>query len=168
MNKLTVAAAAAMTLAGCAGLVTADLGDKSLVLTPQIIDSAMKTQQVLSLYTSANVNHLVLELYDGATLKATKDIASGSFAVPVTFSNLKNNKTYTVNAAAYKAAGTAGADKISVDASSSMTITTTTDNAVAVGTIPVKLVDVSFNGTGTNSIAITPGVFTYPAAENMP
>lgn len=167
MKKLTVAAAAAMTLAGCTGLSTTDmLGDKTLVLTPNVIDSAYKSQAVVNLYTSANVNHLILKLLDGATEKASKTISNANLAQPVTFSNLKNNKTYTVKAYAYLTADES--TQISVDASSSMTITVGTDNAVNVGTIPVKLADSVFNGTGTNSIAISEGVYTYPAAENMP
>lgn len=166
MKKLTVVGAAAMLVVGCSVFPTSNLsGNKSLVVTPQIIDSAYKSQTAVGLWTSADVTHLVLELKVDTTVKATKDVLFANLGQPVLFSNLKNGTIYTVQAYAYKSADTS--NQISVDASSSVTINVGTDDRPGITTLPVKLIDSPFNGQGTGSIDITNGVYTYAASESI-
>lgn len=165
MKNLNAIVVATVLVAGCTGVATSSLsGNKSLVLTPKVIDSVYQTQTAQSLYTSANINHLWVELKDG-TVVASKDIPNANLNQAVVFNNLKNGKTYTVQAKAYLSAGTG--TKISVDGSSVMTITVGTDDRPTVNPIPVKLMDTPFNGYGTNSIAVTPGSYTYAASESI-
>lgn len=126
---------AVLGLAGCSTLSvllpeTAPSDGGALEIRPAIRSGGFKTQALVSPYTSSNIDHLVVSLHvvnganetpvqkDGQPLKAT--VASGSFDTPVTFTNLKRNLTYRIKARAYKAPGSADADLISRDASSSI------------------------------------------------
>lgn len=125
------------------------------------------TQALVDYYDQADVDHVVVTvatvagntetpLSDG-TGPLQKDVASSSFAVPLKFGNLHRNTTYRVRAYAYRSPGTDPADKISVDASSSIDVSVADDDRPAFAAVPVQLIGTPFAGQATTSIKVASG-----------
>jgi|GEM_PF-1291246 hypothetical protein len=165
---------AVMLMASSCGLLPAQsitsktepAGGATLILTPQVVGGAFRTLAVVTPYTKASINHLVVTVakLDGVseTPVASADLSSRDLDHPVTFSNLFRNTTYRARCAAYKAAGSNAANLISTtDASSYSDIVVGSDERPTMGTLKVRLIDVVFSGQGTASnIITTPGGFT--------
>lgn len=159
MRNRRVLAITAVLITGCSGLDFAPLkGYKSLVLKPQVVGGTYETQTATPAYTSASINHLVVELKIGNTSVGSKTLSQADLAQSIVFSNLKVNTSYTVQGYAYSTGD--DSTKISLDDQSNTTITVNTDDAPAIGILPVKLMDRLFNGQATASgVAVTAGGF---------
>lgn len=181
LNQLALLTLSGAMVAGCiyvplgkiphltAGTLAA-AGKVTLTVTPQVGVGSYSTQAVVNLYTQGDVNHLVLTLFkvDGASESEMvdptgtpifKDIPHGSMSAPVSFTNLHPNTTYRLRAFAYQATGTASADVISEDASSSLVVKVLTDDKPTAADFPIKLKDRPFHGEATSSFQFIPGVY---------
>jgi hypothetical protein len=153
-------------LSGCSvsGLSSAPKGSETkLSVTPEVQAGGYAAQAVVSPYTANDVNHLVLTLstVNGpqVTPVASADVPKADLGQSLVFAKLKPSTTYRIAAKAYKAAGTAIGDLISVDASSSIDLSTGNHDSHAV-TIPVQLVDRAFSGgVLTPGVSVTDGAF---------
>lgn len=157
---------------GLAGLAGVSDGNATLSLVAAVQDGQFRTQAVINPYTKSSIAHVTFKLFTvagGVENAVTRngspvelDVASGSLEAPFTFENLRNDTTYRVKAAAYKAAGTATADLISTqDASSSVDIPVGRDLTPAVQPVPIKLIDRLFAASGTTNLVVTDGSYTY-------
>lgn len=148
-------------------------GKGSIIVTPQVVEGKYRTMALVSPYTRASINHLVLKVFklDGSTETpvANTDLANGDLSKPVTFSNLFQNTTYRIRCYAYKTAGTSDGDLISTgDASSYTDVAVGADDRPALATLKVRLIDVVFSGQGTASSIITaPGGFSRKGPINI-
>ncbi|HEY9722907.1 MAG TPA: NHL repeat-containing protein [Oscillatoriaceae cyanobacterium] len=115
---------------------------------------------VMSPWTSADIDHAVLTLRQGDATIATLTIPHASLGQKVIFSALHQSTDYTVLAQAYRdASGTIEIDNAAVDARSCTTpFSTTLDPTVSIGDIALKLTNKTYSGTtqGTR-LAITDG-----------
>lgn len=154
------------SLAGCSlsGLASMPEGSgTTLKVKPRLQAGGHAVQAVVSPYTATDVHHLVLTLstVNGPLLTpvASADAPKANLDGLITFSDIRPHTTYRIKAEAYKAPGTAPADLISLDASSSVDVSTANQDSHAV-TIPVQLVDRTFNGTSlTPGVSVTDGAF---------
>lgn len=151
--------AAVTLLAGCslASLHSAPMaGEASLRIQPRIQAGGYAAQATISPYSSDDVNHLVLTLHtvvgSTETQVATADVPKLDLGRTIVFGKLRPDLTYRIKARAYKATGTAPADLISVDASSSALVVVGRKDEHAVG-LSVQLADRPFSAT-----TVIPGV----------
>lgn len=154
-----------LLLSGCA--LAQPLGQNAtLILKPQIIEPR-QTQAEVVLYGKASIDHLKLELFSGqegeTNTGAFLTIKKADLETPVVFSHLRANTHYRIKALAYLSDNT----QISVDASSSIEITLTNDNAPTLANIPVTLKDSPFEGTASSSLVFNTGKYVPTGAENM-
>lgn len=155
------------------------LGKGEIKATPQFSTGNLKIQSVVSPYAASDVEHLVLKLFmvkDGTEMAIpnsqgnplTKDIAKADLNKPVSFVSLHFDTNYRIRAFAYKATGTATADLISLDASSSVDVAVAKDDRPVLANIPVQLTDKAFSGQATASnVVITPGNLVNGGAEDI-
>lgn len=147
LQTLVVAA----LLVGCSPIsLLGPMGGEAMIdVTPRIQAGGYATQAEVSPYSGADVNHLVLTLHTVAggteTPVATADLPKADLGKSIVFGKLRHDLTYRIQAKAYKAAGTAPADLISVDASSSVDVVVGRENTHAVS-LSVQLIDRSFSG----------------------
>lgn len=175
-NVLPYVLLATTLTVGCtsdlAGLAGASNGNVKLSLVAAVQDGQFTTQAVVNPYAKSSIAHVTFKLYtvagdqesavtrNGAPVEL--DVASGSMDLPFTFENLHNDTTYRVKALAYKAAGTANVDLISTqDAGSAVDITIGRNVTPTLQAVPVKLIDRLFAATGTSSLVVTDGSYTY-------
>jgi hypothetical protein len=157
-NKWTALAIGAMIASGCVQFNSQlNLKGTTLVLKPSITEGSRYTQTELERYTTASINHLVLDIYDisggpetpmGAS---SKDISAADLGNSIVFSNLSANHAYRIKAYAYKAAGTAAGDLISENASSSTDVAIGASGGVATASFKIKLIDTFINASGSAS-----------------
>lgn len=154
--------AGSLLLFGCV-MTQSPLQRGVLILKPQVISGGYGTKTVVSNYTQASIDHLVLKLYsvDGAEhdLGIQRSIPQAQLGNSIAFSNLKNGTTYRIKALAYADAGETLQISTS-DASSSTVIVVATDDRPTVGTLRVQLINRAFNGQGSSSVVVTPGGYT--------
>ncbi|HEY9722904.1 MAG TPA: NHL repeat-containing protein [Oscillatoriaceae cyanobacterium] len=136
------------------------VGGKALILQPHLASTARHVQALVNPNTAATIDHLTVELFDDSgaepVLVQSDDLPGADLAThDVTFSNLKMNTAYKVQAIAYASADSA--TPISVDASSSVTLTTTDDDAPALATLPIVLKDKTFTAAAAAAISVKPG-----------
>jgi len=158
----------AVVLAGCAATGLAS-GTGSLEVVPAVAsDAGFHAQALVLPYTAADIQHLVVKIY---TVEATgeiavaaegggdlaKDVPGSALGQPIRFYRLHRDTRYRLRGFAYKAAGTEDADRISLDASSSVDVTVAHDDRPATGALPLWLLDKTFAGKATSSIAFEPG-----------
>jgi hypothetical protein len=169
-------------LAGCATLV-GNLGTRpatptSIEVLPQVIGGSFGTQALLTPYSSGSVDHLVVSLHrrvsggEEAILTnlgqpVEKDVASGSFTVPLTFKDLRHETSYRIRAHAYRAPGRNATDLISDPGISYVDLEVGMDDRPTLAMLPVKLVDRMFSGEATSSIAFTPGQLGHTGVEQI-
>lgn len=159
----------ALALAGCAQPAShvapasvAPAATVSMVATLDIRDTSdRQVLAVLEPWKKADIDHVKLSLYEGATLVATATVEEADLSKTVRFTSLRMNTSYTVQAQAWSDAAEASRiDNAVADAASCTThFSTTTDELVNVGTIKLELKDKTFSGTGTSSgpIDVTDG-----------
>lgn len=165
--------AIASLIAGCAvAFAPAAVGPEpkaAIAIVPAFKAAPLRVQAVVEPYTGGHVEHLVLKLFtvSGSTETQVKgandvpleqDLQKGGFDGPLLFNKLHMDSTYRVRGYAYKASGTADADKISVDTGSFVDITVTKDDRPEVATLSIQLKAKDFDGQGTGSIEFKPGV----------
>lgn len=164
------AALAAVVLGGCVALGTARTGagddTGSIQVVPSISGGGLRTQALVTPYSSASVEHVVVKLLklDGTTevdlSGASRDVAKADLAGEVKFSGLRKNTKYRIRGYAYKASGTAEADLISVSDKSFVDVEVKTDDRPAIAKLNIGLMDTPFAAQGTSSIAFTDGGLT--------
>lgn len=144
----------------------------TLVLTPDVLKGGFKTQAIVAPLTTADIDHVVVSLFtlsggfevpvagpDGQPLQAV--VPAAELGDPVQFSQLSYYTVYRARTAAYSAAATSPADKISDDGGSYVDIHVTNDDRPALSTIPCQLDDVWFNGMASGTIDVLPGTVRY-------
>lgn len=156
-NKWTALAIGAILASGCVQFNSLlNLEGTRLVLQPSITEGRY-TQTERVRYTTASINHLVLDIFDitggpetpmGAS---SKDIAAADLGNSIVFSNLSANHSYRIKAYAYKAAGSAAGDLISENASSSTDVIIGAAGGVATASFKIKLIDTVFNASDSAS-----------------
>ncbi|MNW99314.1 Kelch motif protein [compost metagenome] len=174
---LTVfALAGCATLAGSLGIRPATPVD--IEVLPQFRAGTFQTQALVTPHSSASVDHLVVSLHrrvgggeeavrNGLGLPVEKDVASGSFSVPLTFKDLHQSTSYRIRAHAYAAPGRNGTDLISDPGSSYVDLDVGMDDRPPLAVLPVKLADRMFAGEATSSIAFTPGQLGHTGVERI-
>lgn len=152
----------AILIGGCA--IAKPLSNNGiLILRPHIQEGAY-TQTTIASYTKAAIDHLSLELYKNETLMAQRTLSNADLDRVVTFANLQANSSYRIKALAY----TSGNALISTEDSNSWTdVTLTNEDHPTLATLKVKLIDRAFAGTGTSSLAVTPGGYIAGDPENL-
>lgn len=158
--------AATVFLTGC--MAISPLSSSTLILKPCISAGSYSTQTVVSPYTQASIEHLVLKLFTVDTVEhdtgIQKTLYNADLNKSVVFSNLRTNTHYRIKALAY----TAGNVQISTDDANSYTdVILTTDDAPTISPVKVRLIDIGFNGQGTSSLSVTPGGYSYAASESL-
>lgn len=185
-TRLGMAALGLIALAGCVYVplgtlskvpteALATAGNLTLTVKPQLSAGGYAVQtlpeSVVTPYGPSDVNHVVVQLYkvsngteillvDAKGQPKVYDLAPASFSAPLAFSGLSPNTTYRFKAHAYKASGAADADKISLDASSSLDVPLTNDQLPGVQSVPVQLLDKPFNGQVSPGLGIASGSLT--------
>ncbi len=164
-----IAAAAGLLAAGCATLLTPE-ATASLNLRVAYVPATYRVQAAVTPYTDASVNHVVFKLFtvsgntESEVAGREKDVAKADLAAGLPYTGLALSTTYRVRAYAYKAAGTSTADRISLEASSSIEVTVGSAATVAIATLSIYLSDVTFDGQATGSLAVTAGTLATPTA----
>lgn len=142
----------AILATGCASVNL--LQHPTLVVKPAIAGySAMST---ISPYTAASIDHLNVQLLllPGGTLVTQKTLSNSDLGNTLTFSNLKAQTGYRIQASAYLASD----ELISIASGSYVDVTLTNDERPTLTSLPVKLMDRPFNGEATASgLVVTPG-----------
>lgn len=154
----------ALTLGGCTSapvgkILEEAVQQKEVVLGVSTTVGAGRTvQAVVNPWTSADVDHLKMDLYkqvDGTfTQIASQETPPGSgVAKTVNFNHLKMNTTYKVVVTCLSASG---ASLNKADGSGEAVVTTTSDDYVPVS-VTVNLADKVFDGTMHPVVSITDG-----------
>lgn len=166
---------------GTSAATTNAADNARIQVTPQFSTTAQRgIQAAVSVYSVADVNHLLLKLFtvaadvetpalNGQGIQIQVDNGIGQLTKAVVFSNLKNETTYRVRAYAYKAGGTDSADLISSsDGTSAVDLVVVRDDRPAMANIPVQLIDKVFDGRATAStVVFIDGGIIYPGTEDM-
>lgn len=140
-------------IVGCVNAFPITQKGSCLVLKPQV-NAGYLAQTVVSVYTSASIDHLTIKLMQGSTEIASKSVPQIQLSNTIAFSNLRANTSYRIKSFAYLADNTLISHD---DASSWVDITTGTDDRPTLAALPVHLLDRDFNGQGTGSLQITNG-----------
>jgi len=187
-----VTAGLVIAVSGC-DVRLAGLGDRAtLRIEAALSPGAYRTQalavpalspgayRVLSVapagWAAADVQHVVVKLYalSGSTETAVlgsdgqpiaQDIPVANLSGTLSFDRLHHDAQYRVRGYAYKAAGTAEADQISLDASSSVDVTLGTDDRPAIAKLDIQLADRVFDGQATSSIDLVDGGYVDATAS---
>lgn len=161
-------AAMAVAVAGCTSLLhpAGPTGGVSGTIRVRAVvpEGPYMAQAVVKAYKKADIDHVVVKLLDSSDNPVTvnsaevkADIASGSLSTEITFGNLRQNTTYKIKGFAYKAAGTAEADLISVTADSVVTVSLTNDDRPAIAQLPLILKSATFAGFASSSFDVVAG-----------
>jgi len=160
-------------LAGCspAALMDPMSDNATLRVSPRFQEGGYATQALVTPYTGADVNHLVLSLHTVAgsteTLVATSDVPQADLGKSIVFGKLRPDLTYRIKAKAYKAAGTAPADLISLDASSSVDVVVGREDRHAIA-LTVRLIDRPFNASTTiPGVTVTDGQYAASGSTSV-
>ncbi|MNX97537.1 hypothetical protein D3C86_1299080 [compost metagenome] len=175
-TRLAAPVLGAVLLAGCSlGALAPDPagGEIALRVTPRFLSAGYAAQAVVTPYTAADVNHLLLSLHtlqanvaipvkDALGTPITLDVPKADLDKAVVFSRLRPDTTYRVTAQAYKAAGTAASDLISTtDGTSYADVTVSRNDERPAIALSVKLIDRIFNATATvSTILLTEGGYS--------
>lgn len=158
--------AATLFLASCANI--SSLNQKgSLILKPQI--SPYHSQTTILPYSQSSINHLILKLYTYDETEHDQNIQrtllNAQLDNPIVFSNLKPNTNYRIRAYAY---ATSNETVLISDSTTSYTeVTLVQDDRPTVNNIPVHLIDRSFEGQATSSVAINAGGYSPIGSETF-
>lgn len=182
--SLPILAATALLLAACQAApapvppvaAVEAAGTASIVLTTALRSAS--TRQLLAnvpVWQQSDINHLDITLYTvagavetpvGAT-NSTITIPGASIGSQITFSNLKDNRTYRARAEAYSTAGTGS--PISVPNASYVDIQVVIDPTAPVisGPLVVDLIDKPFAAGGSVAISVPDGDYDYTGAADV-
>ncbi len=177
MRRLLASVAAAAVSASCAVLGPA-AGTVDLDVLPDVRAGSYAVQTVRTAYSSGDINHVVVKLFtvagntetavkDASNGQLQKDVAAAALTTPIRFGKLFRNTTYRIRAYAYKAAGTASGDQISVDASSSVDVAVASDDRPSLTTLPVQLAGAAFSGEASTTVSVTNGVVATAGPESL-
>lgn len=132
----------------------------TLTVSASIQEGDYAIAAVVTPYTAKSIHHLLLKVYtvtdgseqaferpDGTPLVA--ELPGSDLDKTVTLDLPASSKRYRVRAFAYKAAGMSDADLISTSDESSMLDVTLAEGDRKTATLPVKLIDVPFDGHAT-------------------
>ncbi len=154
------AAPAALSHAGPAVAQASARHALSVAVRPEIKTAGYRTQEVVTPYTAADVDHVTLTVTDAAgNENASTTVPQAEIGQVVTLTNLAPNTTYTVLCQAFDAEG----NLISVDAQSQTTLTVGDDDVLAPVTLTVQLQDVVFSGVATGGINVVDGTVLPPS-----
>lgn len=168
---------AALLLAPTAGLASCSIpapttalasGTGRISLQAEVGDRVRGTLNVISPYTQADIDHVVLKLFSVVSgvetpvlgpdsTQVTVDIPSTVLGRPVVFSSLANDTTYRVRAFAYQTAGESASDLISDESTSFVDVTVGSDSAPQMASVPVLLIDKAFEAEATSAMSVTTG-----------
>ncbi|HEY9722905.1 MAG TPA: NHL repeat-containing protein [Oscillatoriaceae cyanobacterium] len=168
MKLRTLSLALALALLGCnspAPNAPAPAASAATVtaygyLRPTGQDGRLLYMASVTPWTTADINHVVLTLRNGDSTVTTTTVTQADLARRVSFSNLKQNTSYTLLAQAYKdASGTVEIDDAqSVAADCTTSFSTTRNPNVAIGNIVLRLADKTYSGTTEGaSLVVTNG-----------
>ncbi len=169
----------AALLAGCA-LVPQPIAQHegaTVTLRPALQGGAFRTQTVIAPYGQADINHLVVKVFklvngsevavqDGQGNPLQKDIPNTSLGNPVAFGNLHHDTTYRFRAYAYGDAATTTLIS-TTDAGSYAEVAVARNDRPTLATLPVKLIDKTFNGQATASIVVIDGGLASSGSEGF-
>lgn len=162
-------AAAAFAVTACA-VSQPFTRDCTLILKPRL-NSGGHSQALMDPYTVASIHHVKLDLstLNGETITSLgiqRTLLQAQLSNPIVFSNLKPNTNYRILARAY--ADAEEAQIISTEDSRCYVNVTLTDNdRPTIETIPIQLIDRTFNGQATSSLAINSGGYSPIASETL-
>lgn len=172
----------AILVGGCAAALRPEGlgngGEATIQVATDIRDGQFRTQGVVTPYSSADIDHVVLKLYtvmdstetavlDSSNVPLQANVASVSFSEEHTFKNLRGNTTYRVRAYAYASATESDETKRSKDSDSYVDVAVANDESPAMAKVPVQLTDKPFAGLATSSIAVTDGVLGASDPETI-
>ncbi|MNL00291.1 Serine/threonine-protein kinase PknD [compost metagenome] len=145
--------------------------DATLEVSPRIQAGGYAAQALVSPYTGADVNHLMLTLYTVAgsteTQVATSDVPQADLGKSIVFGKLRPDLKYRIKAKAYKATGTAAADLISLDASSSVDVVVGREDRHAIA-LTVRLIDRLFSASSTlPGVTVTNGQYAASGSTSV-
>jgi len=164
MARIYAIALVGALLGGCAGNPNAlknagvDVNQGEVTLgVATTIEAGRMIQAIVNPYTSADVDHLHVELaklVSGSYVTvASQDTEAGSgITKTVNFAHLKMNSTYKITVGAITAAGA----NINKAGSGTATLTTTNDDFVPVS-VSVALADKTFDGSTHPVVSVTDG-----------
>ncbi|MNY22636.1 hypothetical protein D3C86_1562620 [compost metagenome] len=89
----------------------------------------------------------------------TRDVPATALDEPLTFDNLHPDAIYRVRAFAFVAPGTASADVISVEASSSLEVKVTGGEKPTTAELPVTLMEKPFGAEGATPVDFVSGTY---------
>lgn len=141
----------------------------SLVLTPAWQGEALRLQATITPLGPDDVATLEIELWqlDPAVMLASASLDPLATA-PIAFGSLLRNRSYRALGRAYATAESSAALLISDDDHSSVTLAIGPDDASIAASLPIRLQDTEFSGTGGSSgTLIIPGSLTYPDEETL-
>ena len=154
------AAPAAMSHAGPAVAQASAQRSLSVAVRPEIKTAGYRTQEVVTPYTAADVDHVTLTVTDASgNVTASATVPQAEIGQVVTLTNLAPNTTYTILCQAFDVDG----NQISVDAQSQTTVTVADDDVLAPITLTVQLQDVVFSGVATGTINVVDGTVLPPS-----
>lgn len=177
---LALVAPAVTVLAGCAAaLLPGTLGERhyaSIEVRPDF-RPARSVQAVVTPYSSADVEHLVVKVFTvsgdtetqatGSSGVVEADVAFADLGTPLILDGLHSSTSYRVRGYAYTKPGTDSADLISITDKSYVDITVSNDDRPSVGTLPVQLIGRTFTGAGTGSLEIKQGRLEGDGTESI-
>lgn len=133
--------------------------DLSVAVRLEIRAAGIRTQAVVTPYTGADVDHLVIAVMDPqGNTQASLTVPQAQIGRVLTLTNLAPDTTYTIACRAYDASG----DLVSVDAQSQTTLAVGNDDVLAPITLDVQLQDKVFNGVATGAISVADGTVLPP------
>lgn len=163
MNRRIPFGLVSILVIGCMTPFSTTQKGSCLLLKPQVTGGYL-TQTVVSPYTSASIDHLTIRLIQGGSEVASRTIPQVQLSNTIAFSNLRANTSYRIKSYAYLADNTLISHD---DASSWLDITTGIDDRPTLVSLPVHLIDRSFNGQGTGSLQISNGGYLPQDPENL-
>ena len=178
--NLLFALVGASLLAGCLAVVggVSPTGHASLTLQPSIKNGIYSTQAIPHPYTQADIYHLQIKLFtvqnktetpvvDANNHPLILDVPNASLSASIDFSSLHPNTTYRVRAYAYSDPATASLIS-TLDSRSYVDVAVTDDTRPTMATLPVQLMDQTFNGEATASeIVVASGSVLHNGNETL-
>lgn len=167
---LIVSAAGAPLLAGCSPPVPPAAPEvrRTLIVTPRVVDAERRVQATVAPYTRSDVARVEIKLYRRVdateTELAARTLLASELDRGVTFENLRPFTSYRVRAFAFQADGTF----ISEDDASFVDLTLGDDDAPALATLRVQLLDKPFNGQASSApVAVSDGGLVPAGVETI-
>ena len=147
-------------------------GGATLEFRARLKEGGYATQATVERNTLSSVHHLTVTLQrkqPSVEAAAVLVIPQPNVFDAITFSNLKANSTYWIEAKAYKDADeTVPANLISLPASTSVQVSDDDEDVtVAGGFLEIVLTDVVFNGSGEASLKVTEGDYMTPGSATI-